>query len=79
VDDLELSCPPDWLDRQPLTRRDLDYEQQQLKRIGIELSLDTLEPRLNERLATQASPEALGPASSPHAGHIRRFFAARGA
>lgn len=42
-DELQLQLPNGLLDRQPLTRRDLDYEQQQLKRIGIELGLGTLD------------------------------------
>jgi exopolyphosphatase / guanosine-5'-triphosphate,3'-diphosphate pyrophosphatase len=42
-DSLRLSLPAGFLDNQPLTRRDLQFEQQQLKRLGIKLQLDCLD------------------------------------
>ncbi|MCC5863492.1 MAG: Ppx/GppA family phosphatase [Wenzhouxiangella sp.] len=40
---LSLALPTGWLDAHPLTRQDLEFEQQQLERIGIALTLRELD------------------------------------
>ena len=41
---LELQLPEDWLASHPLTRRDLETERKQLKKLGIDLQCTVLEP-----------------------------------
>ena len=41
---LELQLPADWLASHPLTRRDLETERKQLKKLGINLQCTVLEP-----------------------------------
>jgi len=41
---LRLKLPEGWLEANPLTRRDLDFEKQQLRRLGLELKLKSLSP-----------------------------------
>ncbi len=43
-DKLSLALPPGWLQAHPLTRQDLEFEQQQLARLKLNLELEPLEP-----------------------------------
>ncbi|TVQ36022.1 MAG: Ppx/GppA family phosphatase [Wenzhouxiangella sp.] len=47
-DELQLALPPGWLQAHPLTRQDLEFEQQQLARLKLNLKLAELDHTLTD-------------------------------